>query len=113
MSANKFTFDSPLEAAGRELHDLCTGEALPSWLDRGSIGRILIHIENISRSVIASTQDHPNAAKRLQDFSLAFSRLARKSAPPDEPFAARVICVANNLRAASQGLAGARVADGS
>lgn len=105
MSANTPTFDIPLEAASRELHDLFDGDALPPGLDRGSIGRILIHIDNISRSVIASKQDHPNAAKRLRDFALVFTRIALNSRAPDATFAARVTCVATNLRAASRGLA--------
>jgi len=108
MSASAFNNDNPLEAAATQMRNLCSDdEPLPRSLDRGSVGRMLVHIDNIKRSVIASTQDHLNAAKRLNDFALIFARLARNSDSPDGALAMRMTSVANNLRAASQQLAGA------
>lgn len=105
MSADTPT-PNPLEAAAQQMRNLCRDwESLPPVLDHGSMGRMLVHIDNISRSVIASTQDHVNAAKRLNDFALIFARLARDSVPADEPLAARMTSVADSLRAASEELA--------
>ena len=107
MSANSQTFDNPLEAAASQIRNLCRdGEPLPQSLDRGSVGRMLIHIDNINRSVIASTRDRVNAAKRLNDFALIFARSARNSEPPDGPLAARMTLVSDHLRAASEELSG-------
>jgi len=105
MSARAPAFDDSLEAATRQMRNLCAaGETLPSWLDAGSVGRILVHVDNIGRSVAASVQDHVNAAKRLNDFAVTFARFAKNSEPPDGPLAARLISVSNNLRAASEEL---------
>ena len=97
--------DNPLEAAATQIRSLCDeGDALPSWIDAGSVRRILVHIDNIGRSVSASTQDHVNAAKRLKDFAGTFERFAKNPQPPDEALAVRLAAVANNLRAASEEL---------
>jgi hypothetical protein len=97
--------DNPLEAAASEIRSLCEeGEALPSWLDAGSVRRILLHVDNIGRSVAASMQDHVNAAKRLNDFAGTFGRFAKKSQPPDTALAMRLTSVSDNLRAASKEL---------
>ena len=98
-------FDNPLEAATHQMRDLCSyGEPLPHFLDQGSLGRMLVHVDNIGRSVIASTQDHVNAAKRLNDFALIFARVARNSEPSGGPLADRLTSVSENLRAASEQL---------
>jgi len=108
MQTSSSAFDNPLEAAASELRTLCRNPgALPPPFDAGTVGRILVHITNINRSVVASTQDHVNAAKRLNDFALIFTRLGRASAPPNGELAARLSSVADNLRAASGELAGA------
>ncbi len=105
MTTQSPSLDNPLEAATSQMRDLCcNGESLPPLLDQGSLGRMLIHIGNISRSVVASTQDHVNAAKRLNDFALVFARVAKNSEPPNGPFADRLASVSNNLRAASEQL---------
>lgn len=102
-----------LETAASQIRSLWQdGETLPAWIDPGSVGRILLHIDNISRSVTASTRDHVNAAKRLNDFALIFSRFARDSEPPDGPLAARMTSVSDNLRAASQELSRADAVPG-
>jgi len=87
------------------MRTLCPdGESLPPLLNQGSLGRILIHIDNIGRSVSESATDHVNAAKRLNDFALLFARVARSSEPPDGPLARRLTSVSDNLRAASERL---------
>jgi len=108
MSAYEITIQNPLELATGQIRDLCRdGEPLPASLDHGSVGRMLVHIDNINRSAIASTRDHVNAAKRLNDFALIFSRLAGKVGPPNGALAMRMNSVADSLRAASAELAGA------
>ncbi len=80
-------FNSPLEAAANQMRSLChEGETLPSRIDQGSVGRILIHVDNIGRSVSASMQDHANAAKRLNDFAIIFARFAKNSEPRMAPW---------------------------
>lgn len=99
------TVENPLQAAASQIRSLCDdGEALPSWFDAGSVRRILVHVDNISRSVTTSMQDHVNAAKRLNDFAGIFARFAENS-EPDGALAARLISVSDNLRAASGRLA--------
>lgn len=106
MPAHAPASESPLEVAADQIRSLCQqGEPLPPRFDAGSVGRILVHIDNINRSVTASTQDHVNAAKRLNDFALIFERFARDSEPPDGPLAVRMTSVSQNLRAASEELA--------
>ena len=99
------TAGSPLEAAAIQMRSLCDeAEALPPWFDAGSVRRILLHVDNIGRSVTASMQDHVNAAKRLNDFAGTFGRFARKSERSDEALAVRLTLVADSLRAASEEL---------
>lgn len=87
------------------MRNLCRdGEFLPPSLDQGSLGRILVHVDNISRSVSETTRDHVNAAKRLNDFALIFARVAKISEPSDGPLAERLTSVSDNLRAASEQL---------
>lgn len=105
MQSSANVSNDPLEAAAGQMRSLCSdGESLPPVLSRGSLGRMLIHIDNIRRSVVASTSDHVNAAKRLNDFAILFARVARSSDAPDGPLAGRLISVSNNLRAASDQL---------
>jgi len=102
MSAHAPLFDSSLSAAASQMRILChDGATLPSGLDVGSVGRILIHVDNIGRSVTASTQDHVNAAKRLNDFAMLFARFAKNSDPADGALAGRLASVSDNLRTAS------------
>jgi hypothetical protein len=105
MSAHTLSVENPLETAAGQIRSLCDdGEALPSWFDAGSVRRILVHVDNIGRSVTASRQDHVNAAKRLNDFAGIFLRFAKNSQPPDEALAVRLTSVSDNLRAASEEL---------
>jgi hypothetical protein len=108
MSSHAPASHNPLEAAANQMRDLCReGDSLPARFDAGSVGRMLVHIDNINRSVTASTQDHVNASKRLNDFAVIFERFARDVDPPDGPLAVRMASVSSNLRAASEKLAGA------
>jgi hypothetical protein len=110
MSAHAPTADTPLEAAATQIRNLCDErESLPTWIDSASVRRILVHIDNIGRAVTASMQDHVNAAKRLNDFAVVFARFAKKSPPPHEALAVRLISVSDNLRAASEELSHAAV----
>ena len=103
MSAQSPTVDNPLDAAASQIRDLCgDGKKLPSWFNAGTVRRILVHVDNIRRSVSASMQDHVNAAKRLNDFAVIFARFAKNSQPPDEALAVRLTSVSDNLRAASE-----------
>ena len=105
MPTAESMIDNPLEAASSQMRKLCrNGEPLPPTLNSGSLGRMLVHIDNISRSVIASTQDHVNAAKRLNDFALIFERVARRTEQSDCSLADRLTSVSDNLRVASERL---------
>jgi hypothetical protein len=108
MSASTQRSENPLESAANQLRTICRDrELLTSPIDAGSVARMVVHITNIHSSVLASTQDHVNGAKRLNDFALAVTRIARNSEPPNGALAAQMTSVANDLRAASEELAGA------
>jgi len=108
MAATASAFDNPLEAAARQLSDISHDrEHLPPSFGPACVGRMVVHIRNINRSVIASTQDHVNAAKRLNDFALVLARVAGASAPANGELAVCMTSVAENLRAAREQLAGA------
>lgn len=97
--------DNPLEAAASQMRNLCrVGESLPPSFNLGSLGRMLVHIENMGRSVAASKIDHVNAAKRLNDFAIIFTRVARNSEAADGPLAHRLNSLSDSLRAASKQL---------
>lgn len=101
MSVQASRVENPLEAAASQIRDLCNdGETHQSWFDAGSVRRILVHVENIGRTVTASMEDHVNAAKRLNDFAATFARFAKNS-EMDAALAVRLISVTDNLRAAS------------
>jgi hypothetical protein len=55
---------------------------------------------------MASTRDYANAAKRLNDFAATLSRIARKTALPDDILTNRMRQIAEGLRGASNELAG-------
>ncbi len=112
-SAQQSALQNPLEAASNQIRCLCDGEALPSWLDARAVRRMLVHVDNIGRSVTASMQDHVNAAKRLNDFASIFARFAKNSQPPHEALAVRLASVSVNLRAASEELSRADATPGS
>ena len=66
---------------------------------------MLVHIANIDSSVRASTRDHLNATKRLNDFAFTLIRIAKNSEPPNEVLTIGMAQVADALRAASDELA--------
>lgn len=106
MQTNTLSIDNPLTAAAEQLREICRDhQTSPPSFDSASVGRIIVHITNINRSVIASTQDRCNAAKRLNDFATVFDRVTRNIEPQSGALAVRMTSVANNLRAASQELA--------
>jgi hypothetical protein len=108
MSVNTQTFDNPLTSAALDMGKISRDrELLTSTIDTGSVKRMLVHIGNINCSVLASTRDHVNASKRLNDFALTLARIARNSEPPNQELAVRMTSIAENLRSASQELAGA------
>jgi hypothetical protein len=109
MSVNAPTIDNPLSSAIYKLGIACRDRRLfTSSIVAGSVERMLVHIANINSSVLSSTQDHVNAAKRLNDFALTIDRIAKKSDPPNEELANLLTEVASDLRVASQELAGAK-----
>jgi hypothetical protein len=106
MSDSTPTVDNPLESAITQLRNICSDrEVLKSSIDAGSVTRILVHLVNISTSVLASTQDHVNASKRLNDFAVALARIAKKSDAPNEVLTTRMTSVSETLRGASEELA--------
>jgi hypothetical protein len=68
--------------------------------DSGSLGRMLIHIVNMHRTVSTSSDDHRNVAKRLGDFAQAIERVK----PPNAASAARLTRLAGALQSARPGL---------
>ena len=105
MSANALEFENPLTTAAHDLSHL--RQLITSLIDSGSVGRMVTHITNINSSVLASTRDHVNAAKRLNDFAITLARIARRSDPPNEELGTGLTATANTLRSASAELAGA------
>lgn len=106
MSVSNPTLDNPLDCAISQLSNLCSDRGLlTSPTDDGSVRRMLVHISNINISVLASTQDHVNASKRLNDFAITLDRMAKKSALPNDVLKDRMTAIAMNLRAASEELA--------
>ena len=96
---------NPLNSAVSQLLSIYDDRGLlTSSMDVGSVKRMLVHINNINNSVLSSTRDHVNAAKRLNDFALSLSRIARNSAPASEVLASRMAEIAENLRTASDEL---------
>ena len=57
----------------------------PRGVDTGTLARMLVHMDNIARSVSASKDDHVNASKRLNDFANTIERMARTAAQPGTP----------------------------
>ena len=66
---------------------------------------MLAHITNINDSVLASTRDHLNATKRLNDFAFTLIRIAKNAEVPSEALTASMARVAKHLHAASDELA--------
>jgi methyl-accepting chemotaxis protein len=95
-----------LEQAESQLRELCERrDQLATPIDTGSLGRMLVHIQNIRRSISESTRDHVNAAKRLTDFAVTLGRMATRFAPGSEDLAARIQSLADLLRTAGAELA--------
>jgi len=106
MSASAHALVNPLDTAIEELRTIPDDrELLKSSIDAGSLRRMLVHLSNINVSVLASTQDHVNASKRLNDFALTLARIAKNSELPNEVLTRRMTLVATALRAASVELA--------
>jgi hypothetical protein len=57
----------------------------PRGVDTGTLARMLVHMDNIAKSVSASRDDHVNASKRLNDFANTVERMARTAAQPGTP----------------------------
>jgi len=106
MSVNAPALDNPLESAIVELQAIADDRDLfKSSIDAGSLRRMLVHLANINRSVLTSTQDHVNASKRLNDFAFTLTRMAKSAELPNDVLTARMALVAAALRAASEELA--------
>lgn len=107
MSVNTPTLVNPLDCAISELRNISNDrELLTSSIDAGTLRRMLVHLANISLSVLASTQDHVNASKRLNDFAFTLMRMARNAELPNDALTTRMTLVADKLRAASAELSG-------
>jgi len=97
---------NPLDSAIEELRSIPDDrELLKSSIDAGTLRRMLVHLSNINVSVLASTQDHVNASKRLNDFALTLTRMAKNSELPNDVLTSRMTLAATALRAASDELA--------
>jgi hypothetical protein len=108
MTYSSANIENPLASAAQTLGAICEDRQLTtSTMDAGSMARILVHIKNINSSVLASTDDHANAAKRLNDFATALARIARNTEAPNEQLVTRMSSVASDLRSASEKLAAA------
>ncbi len=106
MTHSTQTLENPLDHAATQLRDICRDhEHLTTPFDAGSLSRMLVHINNINHSVLASTRDHINASKRLNDFAQTLDRIARNLAPEDVELATRMTTVAKTLGAAGEELA--------
>jgi len=57
----------------------------PRGVDTGTLARMLVHMDNIAKSVSASRDDHVNASKRLNDFANTIERMERISSQPGAP----------------------------
>jgi hypothetical protein len=107
MTDSTYT-DNPLEQAEAQLREICESPqqfAVP--IDTGSLGRMIVHIRNINRSVSESTRDHANAAKRLTDFSATLGRIAKNSSPSSEALSMRMQELAETLKVTGAELASA------
>jgi hypothetical protein len=101
-----------LNQAEAQLREICERrDQFATPIDSGSLGRMLVHIQNINRSISESTRDHVNAAKRLTDFAVTLGRMANRSTPTSEDLAVRMHALAENLRTAGAELASASVAE--
>lgn len=106
MSDSTPNLVNPLDSAIVELRDISHDhELLKSTTDAGSLRRMLVHLSNINLSVLASTRDHVNASKRLNDFAFTLGRMAKNAELPNEALTSRITQVAATLRAASAELA--------
>lgn len=106
MNETSQTLELQLDRAQAELHEIVRrSQGAASDFDTGSLGRILAHIANIERSVSASTQDHANAAKRLNDFASTIARMATRITTPNADLAARMARLSEILQNAGAQLA--------
>jgi hypothetical protein len=69
---------------------------------------MLVHMDNIAKSVSASRDDHVNASKRLNDFANTIERMDRIAAQPGAPRGeTRLTTLMTTLRAAARELSNA------
>jgi hypothetical protein len=98
--------ENPLDAAEAQLREICEHhEQFQPPLDKSALGRMMVHVQNINRSVNESTRDHVNAAKRLTDFAMTLTRLSKNSVPTSGEAAQRIRSLADTLRSAGADLA--------
>jgi hypothetical protein len=83
MTSTKAPLSNPLQRARSQMLAIHREhEAVdPKGSDTGTLARMLVHMENIEKSVMASMQDHVNASKRLLDFGNTIERMARNLSP--------------------------------
>jgi hypothetical protein len=80
----------------------------PRGVDTGTLARMLVHMDNIAKSVSASRDDHVNASKRLNDFANTVERMERIAAQPGAPRAdTPMSMLVTTLRAAGRELSNA------
>ena len=80
----------------------------PRGVDTGTLARMLVHMDNIAKSVSASRDDHLNASKRLVDFANTVERMERLASQPGAPRADTPMSMLSaTLRAAGRELSNA------
>jgi hypothetical protein len=108
MSDHHPAIENPLELAEAQLREICERhEEFETPIDTASLGRMIVHISNINRSVSTSTRDHVNAAKRLTDFAMTLDRIVKQAPPSDDGLATRINSLAETLKVTGAELAGA------
>jgi len=98
--------ENSLDDVIKQLRDIVEDrDLLKSTIDTGTVQRIAVHVTNINTSIVASSEDHVNASKRLNDFASALTRIAKNSELPSEALENRMRQIAARLRSVSEALA--------
>jgi len=100
---------SPLQRARAQLQAIHhEHESIdPKGTDTGTLARMMVHMDNIEKSVSASMEDHVNASKRLLDFGNTVERMAKHLSPSfPQGLEARMGDLVDTLRAAGTALGG-------
>jgi soluble cytochrome b562 len=101
---------SPLIEAQRQLRIVLEHqqERDPRGSETGTLTRMLVHMQNIEKSVTSSMEDHVNASKRLKDFADSIQRMTDGlSSTPNEKIGDTMRALVTTLREAAIALSNA------